>query len=171
MSHEDLLKQILEDKPPLPPEDERLHNAISRVFNGQRNKAIAQMTLAALFALCLIVGGMSLLRHVPDQRDMLFGVVLVMAGLELNVLMKLWYWITDNKISVLKEQKTTQLMIAQLKKTDESEATPSGAIASSGVYKESEVSFWGKFETSTCKRISKGIIWVGVLAVIFACVL
>lgn len=161
----DLLKRILEDDPPVPQEDEHLHNIINRVFNGQRNKAIVKMTLATLFAIVLLVWGMYLLNHVSAQRDMLMGLVLVMCGLELNVLMKLWYWVTDNKITILKEQKKTLLMIAQLNETDRGEAEAREAT-SSAIYKEPKSSVWERFDPSTLKRISKAVLIAGVLIAI-----
>ena len=41
------------------------------------------------------------------------GIVLLGVG-QLEVLMKLWYWIMNNKLNVLKEIKQLQLQIAEL---------------------------------------------------------
>ena len=163
MNSDELLKRILEDKPPLPPEDERLHNTINRIFDGQRNKAIARMTLAALIVVFLLTWGLILINRGSDLHMMLIGVVLLMCGLELNVLMKLWYWVVDNKISVIKELKKTQLMIIQLKETLEGEAAPTTPVTSSVAYKERGVSFWETFEPSSMKKISKVVIIASVI--------
>jgi len=158
VNSEDLLKRVLEDNPPVAPEDELLHNRIQRVFDGQRNKAIARLTLVLLLSVFILAWGCLTLQTGSDVRVMLTGVFLLMCGLELNVLMKLWYWVTDNKISVLKELKTTQLMIAQLNAAREEGSASVSGTPSHMPGKESSMSFWERYDPTKVKKISRALI-------------
>jgi hypothetical protein len=158
-----MLKKILDDNPPLSAENKQFQSSLIRVFNGQRNKATMYLTLVLMFSVLVFGVGYYFLAASSDIRLMLVGILLFMCGLELNVLMKLWYWVVDNKISVLKEIKTTQLMIAQLMETRENEAEPIIEEGPSAPYKEPAISFWEKYEPSTIKKISKALIIASLL--------
>ncbi len=68
------------------------------------------------FVLCLgmMAGGFIGLRSAGDTKSMLCWVIFFMIGFNSTILMKLWYWVVDTKLKVLKEMKQLQLQIADL---------------------------------------------------------
>lgn len=68
------------------------------------------------FILCLgmMAGGYIGLRSAEDTRGMLLWLIFFMIGFNFSILMKLWYWVVDTKLNVLKEMKQLQLQIAEL---------------------------------------------------------
>ena len=69
------------------------------------------------FILCLgmMAGGYIGLRYAGDTKSMLSWVIFFMIGFNSTILMKLWYWVVDTKLNVLKEMKQLQLQITELK--------------------------------------------------------
>ncbi len=65
-----------------------------------------------LLSIGMMVGGYIGLRFATDTKGMLGWVIFFMIGFNSTILMKLWYWVVDNKLSVLKEIKQLQLQIA-----------------------------------------------------------
>ena len=69
-----------------------------------------------IFYLCsigmMIVGYIGL-RTAASTVGMLSWVLFFMIGFNSTILMKLWYWVIDTKLSVLKEMKQLQLQIAE----------------------------------------------------------
>jgi hypothetical protein len=68
------------------------------------------------FVLCLgmMAGGYIGLRSAENTKSMLSWVIFFMVGFNSTILMKLWYWVVDTKLKVLKEMKQLQLQIAEL---------------------------------------------------------
>lgn len=68
------------------------------------------------FVLCLgmMVGGYIGLRSAGNTKSMLSWVIFFMIGFNSTVLMKLWYWVVDTKLKILKEIKQMQLQVAEL---------------------------------------------------------
>jgi hypothetical protein len=68
------------------------------------------------FVLCLgmMAGGYIGLRSANDTKAMLCWVIFFMIGFNSTILMKLWYWVVDTKLKVLKEMKQLQLQVAGL---------------------------------------------------------
>lgn len=68
------------------------------------------------FVLCLgmMVGGYIGLRSAGNTKSMLSWVIFFMIGFNSTILMKLWYWVVDTKLKVLKEMKQLQLQVAEL---------------------------------------------------------
>lgn len=62
----------------------------------------------------MMVGGMIFLTHEKGTRGMLFAAVIALIGYNSTVLMKLWYWVVNTKLSILREMKQLQLQIAEL---------------------------------------------------------
>ena len=73
------------------------------------------------FILCLgmMAGGYIGLRYAGDTKSMLSWVIFFMIGFNSTILMKLWYWVVDTKINVLKEMKQLQLQITELKSKEQ----------------------------------------------------
>ena len=73
-------------------------------------------TIFWIFYLCsigmMIVGYIGL-RTAASTVGMLSWVLFFMIGFNSTILMKLWYWVIDTKLSVLKEMKQLQLQIAE----------------------------------------------------------
>jgi len=71
-----------------------------------------------IFYLCslgMMIGGYIGLRTADNTVGMLSWVLFFMIGFNSTILMKLWYWVIDTKLSVLKEMKQLQLQITELK--------------------------------------------------------
>ena len=69
-----------------------------------------------IFYLCsigMMIGGYIGLRTAANTVGMLSWVLFFMIGFNSTILMKLWYWVIDTKLSVLKEMKQLQLQIAE----------------------------------------------------------
>jgi len=68
------------------------------------------------FVLCLgmMAGGYIGLRSANDTKAMLCWVIFFMIGFNSTILMKLWYWVVDTKLNVLKEMKQLQLQVTEL---------------------------------------------------------
>ena len=69
-----------------------------------------------IFYLCsigMMIGGYIGLRTAASTVGMLSWVLFFMIGFNSTILMKLWYWVIDTKLSVLKEMKQLQLQIAE----------------------------------------------------------
>jgi len=78
-----------------------------------------------IFYLCsigMMIGGYIGLRTAGNTVGMLSWVLFFMIGFNSTILMKLWYWVIDTKLSVLKEMKQLQLQITEIK----NEGPPAG---------------------------------------------
>lgn len=70
-----------------------------------------------IFYLCsigMMIGGYIGLRTAASTVGMLSWVLFFMIGFNSTILMKLWYWVIDTKLNVLKEMKELQLQISEL---------------------------------------------------------
>ena len=67
-----------------------------------------------LLSIGMMVGGYIGLRSAGNTRGMILWAIFLMIGLNSTVLMKLWYWVVDAKLNILKETKQLQLQIAEL---------------------------------------------------------
>ena len=63
----------------------------------------------------MLIGGLIALNCGTTTRGMLFAAVIALIGYDSTVLMKLWYWVVNTKLNVLKEVKQLQLQIEELK--------------------------------------------------------
>jgi hypothetical protein len=98
--------------------------------NAARRKEIEQMIVQKyqtdmfkvkvvfwiFFALSLgmMAAGYVGLRSANETKAMLCWVILFMIGFNSTILMKLWYWVCDTKLNVLKEMKQLQLQVSEL---------------------------------------------------------
>jgi hypothetical protein len=60
------------------------------------------------------VGAIQVLVSASNTKTLVISAVVILGVGQLEVLMKLWYWIMNNKLKVLKEVKQIELQIAQL---------------------------------------------------------
>lgn len=66
-----------------------------------------------LLSIGMMIGGYIGLRSATNTKEMLSWVIFFMIGFNSTILMKLWYWVVDTKLNVLKEMKQLQLQIAE----------------------------------------------------------
>ena len=87
---------------------------ISHKFESDMSKV--KIVFWIFFVLCLgmMAGGYLGLRFAGDTREMLNWVLLFIIGFNSTILMKLWYWVVNTKLGILKEIKQLQLQIAEL---------------------------------------------------------
>ncbi|MFQ6036053.1 MAG: DUF6768 family protein [Sedimentisphaerales bacterium] len=67
-----------------------------------------------LLSIGMMIGGYIGLRSAGSTKEMLSWVIFFMIGFNSTILMKLWYWVVDNKLNVLKEIKQLELQITEL---------------------------------------------------------
>jgi hypothetical protein len=67
-----------------------------------------------VLSLGMMAGGYIGLRSANDTKAMLCWVIFFMIGFNSTILMKLWYWVVDTKLNVLKEMKQLQLQVSKL---------------------------------------------------------
>ena len=67
-----------------------------------------------LLSIGMMVGGYIGLRSAGNTRGMILWAIFLMIGFNSTILMKLWYWVVNTKLNVLKEMKQLQLQIAEL---------------------------------------------------------
>jgi len=161
----DILSRIIEDRPPVAPEGERFHKALMRYFEGARNKVLARMAAWLFFCLTLMSLGLCMLSKAHETRTMLLGLVVLLVGFESSILVKLWYWILDNKISVVKALKETQLMMLRSGGgSDANGASESAQVTLNGIA-EIPPSFWERLDPVQMRK------WIGWFLVAAAIVI
>ena len=67
-----------------------------------------------VLSLGMMAGGYIGLRSANDTKAMLCWVIFFMIGFNSTILIKLWYWVVDTKLNVLKEMKQLQLQVSEL---------------------------------------------------------
>ncbi len=110
-SNDELLHRVVRDTPPESSKRQQIRTALARWFEGRRNYVLLYMTLWNLASALVIAVSLSVLIAGIARETRLAPVALafLVLGASVNVLVKLWYWIMDNKISVMKELKLMQL--------------------------------------------------------------
>jgi hypothetical protein len=67
-----------------------------------------------VLSLGMMAGGYIGLLSANETKAMLCWVLFFMIGFNSTILMKLWYWVVDTKLNVLKEMKQLQLQVTEL---------------------------------------------------------
>lgn len=80
--------------------------------NLLRAKIIFWITFLACIG--MMIGGYLGLRSAGDTRGMVLWAIFIMIGFNSTILMKLWYWVENTKLNILKEMKQLQLQITEL---------------------------------------------------------
>jgi hypothetical protein len=93
---------------------ESLRKEILQMFDKNLQKAKLIFWISFLLSLGMMGGGYIGLRLAADTREMLSWVIFFMIGFNSTILIKLWYWVADTKLNVLKEMKHLQLQITEL---------------------------------------------------------
>lgn len=112
------LGKLLEDKGSFDVQkSEKLRKEMSQMFLHKFKldmfKVKVVFWIFMLLSIAIMVGGYIGLRSAADTRGMLSGVLFFMIGFNSTILMKLWYWVVDTKLNVLKEIKQLQLQVAE----------------------------------------------------------
>jgi hypothetical protein len=84
---------------------------VQMLYDTNLRKAKIVFWIYFLLSIGMMIGGYIGLRFAADTKGMLCWVLFFMIGFNSTILMKLWYWVVDNKLSVLKEIKQLQLQI------------------------------------------------------------
>jgi hypothetical protein len=109
------LKKLLEDKGSFDVQkSEKLRKEIVQMWYD-KNLRRAKLVFWICFLLCLgmMAAGYIGLRSATDTRGMFLWMIFFIIGFNSTILMKLWYWVVDTKLNVLKEIKELQLQIAE----------------------------------------------------------
>jgi hypothetical protein len=109
------LKEVLEKNGDFDvAKSERLRKETVQMWrNMNLRKAKIIFWIYFIASIGMMVGGYVGLRFATDTKGMLSWVIFFMIGFNSTILMKLWYWVVDTKINVLKEVKQLQLQIAE----------------------------------------------------------
>jgi hypothetical protein len=99
-----------------------IEQMIVQKFQTDMFKVKVVFWIFLVLSLGMMAGGYIGLRYANDTKAMLCWVIFFMIGFNSTILMKLWYWVVDTKLNVLKEMKQLQLQVTEL----------SGREASSG---------------------------------------
>ncbi|MCC6696999.1 MAG: hypothetical protein IT365_15325 [Candidatus Hydrogenedentes bacterium] len=98
--------------------DEAPHEEVRRKvieeFDYGRKLVMVKLTLALLMCTTFLFFGAWWIAKAGDTREMLLGFFLMMIGLDTSVLVKLWYWVIDSRMTTSKEIKQVQLQLAQM---------------------------------------------------------
>ncbi len=91
-----------------------IERMISQKF--ETKMIIVKVIFWIFFILCLgmMAGGYIGLRAASDTKSMLLWVIFFMIGFNSTILMKLWYWVVNTKLNILREMKQLQLQISEL---------------------------------------------------------
>ena len=166
----ELLQRVLDDRPPEVSEDEQLSQTLRRWYDGRRNVVLARTTFWCLIVLVLFLWGARLLTATTEPKGLIAGAIMILASLQLNIIIKLWYWILDCKISVMKELKLLQQRMLALHegedRTDGAEAGPGTAELFPEGFAAKSGSVWEKLSPKAAGRIAGVIILVAVAAMI-----
>ena len=128
----ELLKRVLEDESFEPSEGDEVKAALVRHFETARKKAVLRMALWIAGGMLIFFYGAYLLGRAVDTRSMLAALVVMIIGFETTVLIKLWYWTVDSKITLLKEIKRAQLSSLAGHPGDNKEPLPFAAASGAG---------------------------------------
>ena len=166
----DLLQRIIDDRPPEVSEDEQLSRTLRRWYDGRRNVVMARTTFWCLVVLALFLWGARLLTSTTEPMGLIAGAIMILASLQLNIIIKLWYWILDCKISVMKELKLLQQRMLALHegedRTDGAEAGPGTAELFPEGFAAKSGSVWEKLSPKAAGRIASVIILAAVVAML-----
>ncbi len=94
---------------------ETLRKEIVKMW-ADKNLVRAKLVFWIFFLLSvgIMVAGYHGLRSATDTRGIILWAIFFMIGFNSTILMKLWYWVVDSKLNVLKELKQLELQIAEL---------------------------------------------------------
>jgi len=164
-SNDELVKRIIEDDPFSASGPEYVRKAVVRQFDTAHKKVLFRTLLWVLLAALLIASGLIQLARADDVRVMFLAAVIILAGFELNVLIKLWYWVVNTKIAVMKELKKVQILTLGESLTEE---TPPH-VGSSLDLSEEGGGFWDRITFARLRLIVQVVL--GALAVALAVIL
>ena len=91
-----------------------IERMIFHKFQNDMFKVKVVFWIFFLLSIGMMAGGYIGLRSADDTKAMLCWVIFFMIGFNSTILMKLWYWVADTKLNVLKEMKQLQLQVTQL---------------------------------------------------------
>ncbi|UCG47088.1 MAG: hypothetical protein JSU94_16510 [Phycisphaerales bacterium] len=87
---------------------------VSNMFD-ERLKKYRRLTWICLIVFALVtVGAIEVMVFASSTKILIVCAVIILGVGQLEVLMKLWYWIMNCKLKVLKEVKNLELQIAEL---------------------------------------------------------
>lgn len=81
-------------------------------FKRQMVKVERYMMVFLLVSVLMMAGGALVFVHNQSLKVVLAATLLILIGYETSVLIKLWYWIINNKVGVLKEIKLLRIDLA-----------------------------------------------------------
>lgn len=84
---------------------------VQMLYNKNLRRTKLIFWIYFLASIGMMIGGYIGLRSAADTRGMLSWVIFFMIGFNSTILMKLWYWVADTKLNILKEMKQLQLQI------------------------------------------------------------
>jgi hypothetical protein len=98
-------------------DDTRRKEIEKMIFDKYANDlSRTKVVFLIFFILCLgmMAGGYIGLLTASNTKSMLLWLIFFMIGFNSTILMKLWYWVVNSKLNILKEMKQLQLQISEL---------------------------------------------------------
>ena len=93
---------------------ETLRKEIVKMFDKNLKTVTIIFWVFLVISTAMLIAGLIALSCQTGTRGMMFAAVIALIGYESTVLMKLWYWVVNTKLNLLKEIKQLQLQIAEL---------------------------------------------------------
>ena len=114
---ENKLKEALQTKRDIKIDDARrkeIEQMIFQKYDSDMKKVTLIYWIFFILSLGMMAGGYIGLRAAPNTKSMLLWLIFFMIGFNSTILMKLWYWVMNSKLNILREMKQLQLQISEL---------------------------------------------------------
>jgi hypothetical protein len=111
------LKEALTNKRDIGKDDARrkeIEKMIFQKYDSDMKKVTHIYWIFFILSLGMMAGGYIGLVSSSNTKSMLLWLIFFMIGFNSTILMKLWYWVVNSKLNILKEVKQLQLQISEL---------------------------------------------------------
>jgi len=93
---------------------DRVREEVRRMYDEKMRVVLNYTWGYLVLGIVIMMGGFFMLATSQDLRGMITGAMLSLFGVSITVLIKLWYWIMNDKWSVLREIKELQVQMAEM---------------------------------------------------------
>lgn len=110
--NEELLRRVIQSDWDEPKETGPAQQELANHFDHRRKRLLLYTAIYVIVGLVFILAGLRLLSVATDTKAMITGGLLAAIGFYIEVLIKLWYWIVDSRLTVLREVRQLRLELA-----------------------------------------------------------
>ena len=91
-----------------------IEKMIFQKYTSDMNKAKLITWIFLILSLGMMGAGYVGIKNASETKSMLLWLIFFMIGFNSTILMKLWYWVVNTKLNILKEMKQLQLQVSEL---------------------------------------------------------